>query len=180
MKKAMIKSAGVILLAILMATSVNAQSSRQGGRGMAHGEEEGRFTKLDLTEAQSEEITSLRTEHYKIIKPLRAQMAEIKAKERTLLSQESVDLKAVDKVIDQQTDLMNQMRKLQTKHQVAIKNLLSDEQVMKLEQRQRHSARMGQGRKGHGERSGAGYGRGYPGGNDRGHGRGYERPGRSI
>jgi Spy/CpxP family protein refolding chaperone len=177
MKKAMIKSAGVILLAMLMATSLNAQPNRQGGRAMAKGEGEGRFATLDLTEAQSEEITSLRTEHYKLMKPLRAQMAEIKAKERTLLSGESVDLKAVDKAIDQQTDLMNQMRKLQTKHQVAVKNVLSDEQVMKLELRQRHSARMGHGRMDHGRMGrgdgyGNGYGRGYPRGND--------RPGRSI
>ena len=146
---------------------------------MAYGDGEGRFAKLDLTEAQSEEITTLQTEHYKTMKPLRARMVEIKAKERTLLSEESVDLKAVDKVIDQQTDLMNQMRKLQTKHQVAVKNVLSDEQVMKLEQRQRHSARMGQGRNGHGEGNRNGYGRG-----DRGYGRGnysgYGRSGRSI
>ena len=172
----MIKTAGVFLLAVLMTTAVNAQSMRHGGRGVAYGEGEGRIGKLDLTEAQSEEITTLRTEHYKTMKPLRARMVEIKAKERTLLSEESVNLKAVDKVIDQQTDLMNQMRKLQTKHQVAVKNILSDEQVMKLEQRLRHSARMGQGRKGRGEGHGTGYGRGYGRGNDRGYG----RYGRSI
>lgn len=184
MKKATIKSAGAILLALFMATAINAQPVRHGGRGMTSGEREGRFARLDLTETQSEEITTLRTEHYKTMKPLRARMVEVKAKERTLLSEESVDLKAVDKVIDQQTDLMNQMRKLQTKHQVTVKNVLSDEQVMKLEQRQRHSARMGQGRNGRGDRSGSGYGRGYPRGNDRGYGRGYgrgfERPGRYI
>ena len=184
MKKAMIKTAGVVLLAILMVTYSNAQSQRQGGRGMAMGEGERSYAKLDLTEAQSEEITSLRTEHYKNMKPLRAQMLEHKARERTLLSEESVNLKAVDKVIDQQTDLLNQMRKLQTKHRVAVKNVLSDEQVMKLEQRQRHSARMGQGRKGRGYGSGSGYGRGYHRGGDRGadrgFGRGYSRPGRSI
>lgn len=192
MKKTIIKSAGVILLATLMVTFSNAQSFRQGGRGMATGEGERSYAKLELTEAQSEEITSLRAEHYKIMKPLRAQMDEHKAKERTLLSAESVDLKAVDKVIDQQTDLLNKMRKLQTKHQVAVKNVLSDEQVMKLEQRQRHSARMGQGQKGRSYGSGAGYGRGFHRGADRGaykgsdrgyergYGRGYARPGRSI
>jgi len=168
--------AGVFLLAILMITSLNAQPNRNGGRGMAYGNGEGRFAYLDLTEAQSEQITQLRTEHYNTMKPLRAKMAEMRAKERTLLSEASVDLKAVEKVIDQQTELLNQMRKLQIKNQLAIKEVLTDEQVMKLEQSQRHSARMGQGQKGRGQGPGTGYGRGY----DRGYGRGYGRSGRST
>lgn len=157
MKTRKILPAGGFLLAILMATTMNAQSNRHGGRGMTYGEGEGRYAYLNLTEAQSEEITSLRTEHYSIMKPLRARMVEIRAKERTLTSEESVDLKAVDKVIDQQTELMNKMRKLQIKHQVEMKNVLSDEQVMKLEQGQRHSARKGQGRMGRGEGHRTGY-----------------------
>ena len=174
MKTRIIKSAGVILLAMLITTAMNAQPNRQGGRGMGPGEGERSFARLDLTEAQSEELTSLRTEQYKTMKPLRNLMVELKARERTLLSEESVDLKAVDKVIDQQTDLMNKMRKLQTKHQVTAKSILTDEQVMKLEQRRefarkqgfhRHSARMGQGRKGYGSgpAMGPGRGAGWPG-----------------
>ena len=38
-------------------------------------------------------------------------MAELKAHERTLLSEEAVNMKAVNKAIDEQTELMNQMRK---------------------------------------------------------------------
>lgn len=172
MKTRMIKNAGVLLLALLMTSAMNAQPNRQGNRGMAYGEREGRFAKLDLSEVQSEELAKLRTAHYKSMKPQKAKMTELRARERTLLSEESVDLKAVDKVIDQQTDLMNKMRKEQTKHQVAIKNVLSDEQVMKLEQRRRHSTRMGQARQGRG--AGPGFG------HDRGSGRDHGRSGRSI
>jgi Spy/CpxP family protein refolding chaperone len=178
MKTNPIKKAGVFLLAILMLASLNAQPNPNGNRGMAYGNREGRAANLDLTEAQSEQITQLRTEHYTTMKPLRAKMAEMKAKERTLLSEESVDLKAVEEVIDQQTELLNQMRKLQTKHQLAIKEVLTDEQVMKLEQRQ--SFRMGQDQTGRGQRPGTGYGRGYSRGYDRGYDRGYGRYGRSI
>jgi len=186
MKNNLITTAGVLLLAFLMATTINAQPNRQGNWGLAN---------LDLSEDQSEQITQLRTEHYNTMKPLRAKMAEIKAKERTLLSVESVDLKAVEKAIDEQTDLLNQIRKLQIKHQLAVKDVLTDEQVMKLEQRQRHSARRGQSRLGHGQGPGTGYGRGYERGDgrrydrgfdrgfdrdfDRGFDRGYGRPGRS-
>ena len=136
MKTRIIKSAGVLLLALVMTLAMNAQPHRQGQRGMAQ---------LDLTEAQSEEITQLRTDHYTSIKPLRAKMAEIKARENTLLSENSVDLKAVDKVIDQQTDLMNKMRKIQATHKVGVKEILTDEQEMKLEQRSRYGRNKGQG-----------------------------------
>lgn len=135
---------------------------------------EGRLsTFLELTEAQSEQLNTMRTENYKSMKPLKAKMVELRAKERSLLAEESVNLKEVEKSIDQQTDLMNKMRKLQTKHRLEVKDVLTDEQVMKLEQRQRHSARMNQGGKGRGDRpgnrsgfrsgdrSGRGYGRGY-------------------
>ena len=162
MKNNLIKTAGVFLLALLVASAINAQPNRQGNRGLSS---------LDLSEDQSEQITQLRTEHYNTMKPLRAKMAEIRAKERTLLSEESVDLKAVEKAIDEQTDLLNQIRKLQIKHQLAMKEVLTDEQVMKLEQRHRHSARRDHARIGRGPGPGTGYGRGH----DRGYGRGYDR-----
>ncbi len=160
MKNYRIKSAGVFLLAAMMFTGLNAQSPRQGGRGLGpcgqgygpefgpnqgfrqYGQEFGQRQQrmaqnfsLDLSEEQQEEMQSLRSDHYKIIKPLRNKTVELKARERTLLSEENVDLKAVNKVIDEQTDLMNKIRKLQVEHNVNAKSILTDEQVIKLEQR---------------------------------------------
>lgn len=183
-----IKFAGALLFGILMITTVNAQSPRQGGRGLgpcgagegpgygrglnqseyAQSGRAGQFARLDLSEEQQAKISSLHTEHYKEITPLRNKMAELKARERTLLSEESVDMKAVNKTIDEQTDLMNKMRKLQTKHQVAVKSNLTDEQVIQLQQRRqfarqfaRHDGFHGKsGRRGGG---GPGTGRGYRG-----------------
>ena len=101
---------------------------------------------LDLTEEQQEQMQTLRLEHYKVMKPLRNQMAELKARERTLISEEEVDMKSIHKVIDNQTDLMNEMRKLQAEHKVAAKEILTDEQVMKLDQRRRFAKRRRAGR----------------------------------
>jgi len=128
MKTSNIKFAGILLLGFLVVTALEAQP-RYGERGSGQG-----MARLDLTEEQQEELTTLRTEHYKEITPLRNKMAELKARERTLLSEEIVDVKAVEKNIDEQTALLNTMRKLQTKHQLAVKDILSDEQVMKLQQ----------------------------------------------
>jgi Spy/CpxP family protein refolding chaperone len=140
------KFAGALLLGLLMVINVNAQS-RQGGRGSGpYGAGEAkadRIAWLDLTEVQQEEINTLRTEHYKEITPLRNKMAELRARERTLLSEENADMKAIELNIDEQTDLMNSMRKLQTKHQISIKSILTDEQVMKLQQRRQFAQRDG-------------------------------------
>ena len=138
------KTAGALLLGFLMITAVNAQN-RQGGRGQGNysaGEAKGhQFAKLELTEEQEAEMTSLRAEHYKEITPMKNKMVELKARERTLLSEESVDMKAVNLTIDEQTDLMNSMKKLQIKHQLEVKSILSDEQMMKLQMRRQSSQR---------------------------------------
>ncbi len=170
MNTRVIKTAGALLLAILMIASVEAQN-RQGGRGQGYnGSEKGfshQFAGLELSDEQQAEITTLRSEHYKEITPLRNKMAELKARERTLLSEESVDMNAVNKNIDEQTDLLNTTRKLQTKHQVAVKSLLTDEQVMQVQQRRQFARRSGFHGKGahRGSKAyrGAGMGRGYRG-----------------
>ena len=158
-----IKLAGALLLGILISTAVNAQSHRQGGEAYGH-----QSARLDLTEEQQTEITTLRTAHYKAITPLKNKMVELKARERTLLSEESVDMQAVNKTIDEQTDLTNKMRKLQVEQQVAVKSLLTDEQVMKLQQRKQFARRDGKyGKSGHRGAGDKGMGRGYRG--DRGY-----------
>ena len=162
-----IKFAGTLLLALLMVTTVDAQR-RSGGRGLGpDGGGQGfgyRSAWLELSDEQQEELSTLRTEHYKEITPLKNKMAELRARERTLLSEEDVDMKAVEKNIDEQTDLMNKMRKLQTGHQLNVKNILTDEQVMKMQQGRRYTNRDGY------------YGKGYRGGDrDMRMDRGYHR-----
>jgi len=113
---------------------------------------------LDLSEEQQAAMTTLQTEHYKTITPLKNKMAELKARERTLLSEENVDMKQVNNTIDEQTSLMNKIRKLQVEHQVSMKSILTDEQVMKLQQRRDFAQR--DGLYGKGGRRGYGMGRG--------------------
>ena len=151
MKTNLIKTAGLFLMATLMVSTLNAQSSRQGGRGSGangHGNERmSAHLSLDLTTEQQEAMKTLRADNYKTMKPLKNKMLELKARERTLMSEESVDMKSVNKVIDNQTDLMNQMRKIQATHKVGVKEILTDEQEMKIEQRTRHGRNKGQGSK---------------------------------
>jgi len=158
MKTNLIKTAGLLVLTTFMVTGLNAQSTRYGGA-------------LDLSEEQQEAMTTLRTSHYKTMTPLKNKMAELKAKERTLISEESVDLNAVNKLIDEQTDLSNQMRKIQVAHKVEVKKILSDEQIMKLDQRRNFTRNRGY--KGRGQSHGKGVHRGQR--NARSHHRPYHR-----
>jgi len=165
MKTNIIKSTGILFLGLLMATAVDAQPARQGGRGTgSYGAGEGREmqrNRLELTDEQHEQITALRTEHYKAVTPLRNKLAELKARQRTLLSEENVDMKAVNKNIDEQTGVENSLKKLQVEHQVAVKKILTDEQIMQLQQRRDFANRNNFNR--NGNRRGPGTGRGYRG-----------------
>jgi Spy/CpxP family protein refolding chaperone len=165
MKTNLIKSTGIMFLGLLMVTALNAQPTRQGGRGNGYyspgqGREMQR-ARLELTDEQQEQMTSLRTEYYKAVTPLRNKLGELKARERTLLSEENVDMEAVNKNIDEQTEVENSLKKLQVEHQVAVKKILTDEQIMQLQQRRNFANRDGYNR--YGNRRAARPGRGYRG-----------------
>jgi Spy/CpxP family protein refolding chaperone len=131
-----------ILLSVILLTGVNAQPGGGRGYGPQHpdnqnfvpGQGMAQLFSLDLSTEQQEQMKALRLEHYKVMKPLRLKMAELRAREQTLLSEEPADLKAINQVIDEQTRLMNQIWKNQVEHRLAIREILTDEQQMKLDQ----------------------------------------------
>jgi len=156
MKNKRITTTAAFLLAAVMLIGLNAQNPRRGAQGerfqgrefsQKH-ERSARHVALNLTEDQKEEMKALRVEHYNTMKPLKAKMAELKAREKTLLSEKMVDLKAVNKVIDEQTDLMNTIKKSEVEHRIKARGILTDEQLMKLEQR-KNMRMMHQGRMHH-------------------------------
>lgn len=186
MKTQLIKTTAILALAIVMVVGMNAQP--RGGKGMGscgqgkgavgpgmgqghgqigqghgpigHGYEFGHGqAKLDLSEEQQEQLSALRIENYKTMKPLRAEMKELGARKQTLLAQEEVDVKAIHKVIDQQTGLTNKIQKKQLTYRLAFRELLTIEQVIKLDQgRMRKGNMMAQGGKGmHAHHRGQGY-----------------------
>ena len=154
MKNQGLRSITILAIAMVMLIGVNAQNS--GGKGMGpggqsfgqggwgygpcgqaygpgYGQQDQTF--LNLSDEQKEELKTLRVKHYKEIKPLRAEMGELQARQRTLMSQEEVDVKSVDKLIDEKTSLMNDMQKKKVNHQLAFREILTDEQQMMLDQK---------------------------------------------
>ncbi len=87
----------------------------------------------DLTEDQEVALQELRTEHYAKMKDHRNLMGEIAAKQRTIMSQNTIDEKAAQKLIDQKTELVNKQMKERVAHRAAVKKILTDDQLLQLE-----------------------------------------------
>lgn len=156
----------MILLAMMLSLGVNAQR-RGGGQGpgtqgeacycgkrMAQGPDRARpFAGLDLNEEQQEALKALQLKHHKSMKPMRNQMAELRLKQRNLMSEDEVNLNAVNKLIDQQSELSAKMQKMRAAHQVESRAILSEEQQMRLEQRKMHARKQRQGWHGRGRQA---------------------------
>lgn len=109
----------------------------------------------DLTDDQKSALNDLRTTHLKEMKDFKNQMGEIRAKQRTIMSADPIDKKAAEKLIDQRTDLINKQMKAQLAHKAALKDILTEEQMLVLEQHQNHRQFAGrQGRNGGNGRNG--------------------------
>jgi Spy/CpxP family protein refolding chaperone len=140
-----------LLLSVIVLTGVNAQPGGGQGYGPQHpdnqefvpGKGMAQPFSLDLSPEQQEQMKAIRLEHYKVMKPLRLKMAELRAREQTLLSEDPADMKAINQVIDEQTNLMNQIRKNQVEQKLAVREILTDEQQMKLDQHRGFAANRG-------------------------------------
>ncbi len=81
------------------------------------------------------------------------------AREFSLMSQEVIDQQAVNKVIDQRTDLSNKIQKTQLNNRLTCRQVLTEEQQIIFDQRRMNAGKMSANR-GNGMRSNR-QGRGY-------------------
>ncbi len=82
----------------------------------------------DLTDEQIDAISDLRTEKLKKSTDHRNQMAELRARKRTLMTSDSPDMTKIDAIIDQMTDLRKAQLKSNARHHQQVRGLLTDEQ----------------------------------------------------
>ncbi len=123
------------LLLMMASTEANAQRGRSNARSASIEDAPGTFEPRDfcsnipnITEEQRAKINELRTVHLKDATQHRNKMAELRARKRTLMSGERVDLKEIDKIIDEMSALQNAQMKSRAKHHQEIRNLLTEEQ----------------------------------------------------
>ena len=170
MKTLRMKKVAVIALVALMFTGTNlyAQRGRNGGQGKGMGYNQSGTCQMipDLTEDQQTKINALRVSHLKVMNNYRNQMDELRARKHTLMASDNADMKAINAVIDQMSDLQNKMMKEGAKHQQDVRSLLTEEQKVYFDSRPMRGPGNGGGMRhdgygrGAGQGIGAGYGRG--------------------
>ena len=137
-----------ILFSVLLLAGTGIIVQAQPGPGAGQGQGYGCKAIPGLTEDQQKQIDELRTAQLKQMTSFRNKIRENRAHYQTLMSEEKVDMNAVNKNIDEYTSLRNSMMKESAAHRQAIRNLLTDEQKVYFDNMR------------HGKGKGMGYGNG--------------------
>ncbi len=160
MKTVKFKTLAILLVVGLL--SINTSIFAQKGKNMQMGNNKAMCNIPNLTQEQQTKIETLKTAHMQEIINYRTQLAEKRARRNTLMTAKDVDLKAVNKVVDEMGSIKTQMQKSGAKHHNEVRTLLTDEQKVFFDNHyiQKRKNRMGQGRHGQGR-----HGQGMRGGN---------------
>lgn len=153
----MVMKTRVLIIAVLLGltTAVIAQPKENGTeksvRGPKHemrmNDERGPANGLNLTDAQKEAFKQNRLALEKALQPLRNELGEAEAHQKTLTTAEKPDMAAVNKNIEKIGALRVEMAKLQTKFHLEMRAQLTDEQRLKFDAF-KHNRKEGRGMKG--------------------------------
>jgi len=100
---------------------------------MMQGERRGPTAGLNLTDTQKDAFKQSMMEMQKQIQPLRNQLGEAEAHQKTLVTAEKPDLSAVNKNIEKIGELRVEMAKIKAKHHLDMRAQLTDEQRLKFD-----------------------------------------------
>lgn len=90
---------------------------------------------MDLTEEQQAAFKNIRLEKLRIVNPLRNKLRELQAKKHTLMTAEEINNRDINKIIDQMSDIKEEVAKANIKQKVEMRNLLTEEQKLTLNKR---------------------------------------------
>ena len=141
----------LLMVAVLIGPTLHlvAQERRQMGDQRQRAEtrqHRNDFNMPDLTEEQKSQMKDLRLQMHKSLLPMQNQIGEYDAKMRTLTTAEQADMKAINKVIDNKTDVLAKMMKLKAENHQKMRAILTDEQRVIFDTRSRDYARNGRNR----------------------------------
>ena len=170
--KRLVKVTMAITLMLMVINVANAQQGQRNGyrQGSGNGQGFGLEQGLNLTEDQQTQIKSMRLKMQQEMLPVRNKIGENRAKLRTLSTVENADMKAINKVIDSNSQLTATLTKLRAANHQAVRSLLTEEQRIMFDsrdfsQRERRSqgqraqrGQQGEKRSGQGQGQGQGYG----------------------
>lgn len=114
----------------------NASGKSFRGRELKPGmnkEHDGMAKGLDLTDAQKDAFKQGMMALQKDLKPLRNELGEVTAHQKTLESADTPDFKAINKNLEKIGELKVAMAKAQVKHRLDMRAQLTDEQRLKFD-----------------------------------------------
>jgi len=100
---------------------------------------------LNLTDAQKETMKKSALEMHKKMQPVRNELGEAEARQKTLVTAEKPDIKAINKNIERIGELKVEIAKIAAAQRLEMRALLTEEQRMKLDM-SRERKTTGQGR----------------------------------
>jgi Spy/CpxP family protein refolding chaperone len=136
--------AKILSIVLLMSLSMAAlaQKTENGPKNPMRGQDHkmmmqddkrGHGDGLNLTDAQKEAFKKSRLELQKQLQPLRNELGEAEAHQKTLVTAEKPDLSAINKNIDKIGELRIEMAKIKAKHHLEMRAQLTDEQRLKFD-----------------------------------------------
>jgi len=147
----------VLMLAVFMGltTALVAQPDEKGEGKSRRGsnpemrmeEQRGHENGLDLTDAQKEAFKQGMLAMQKQLQPIRNQLGEAMAHQKTLTTVDRPDMAAINKNIEKMGALKTEMAKIQAKHHLEMRAQLTDEQRLKFDMF-KHQKKDGKGPKG--------------------------------
>ena len=102
--------------------------------------------RLDLTEAQQDQLNTMRLAFHEETLPLKNELREKKARMRTLTTAKEADMKAINQVAEEMGVLRTNMMKKHLAHRQEVRKILTDEQRIIFDSHHHH--RHGRMRKG--------------------------------
>ena len=167
MKNLKFRTIGMLLVAGLLCVNTNIFAQRGNGNGNGQGNRQfngngqGYYCNNipDLTEDQQTKIGKLRTAHLKEMQNSRNQLAEKKARLQTLRTAENANMVAINKTVDEKSVIQTSMQKNREQHFQDVRIILTNDQKVNFDNRDRNR----------------GNGQGYCKGNGKGRGNGYAR-----
>lgn len=142
----------ILALALVAFFATSAAWAQQPERGQRNPEQRERMQRQQpmaeraanlFTEEQQDQIKTIRLETAQKIQPLRNQLNELEARQRSLSTSEKTDMDAIYKNIDKISDVKADIQKLMAKQQQDIRALLSDEQKVKFDSMRGHMRERG-------------------------------------
>lgn len=138
----------IALLATIGTVYAQEQTRQQGERRQQREMRGHEQAGLDLSDEQKTKASELKLDMQKMSLPLKNQLGENKAKLRTLTTADQADMKAINKLIDENASINADLQKLRAANHQEFRKILTKEQRIKFDSRAQEMGRRSEFRRG--------------------------------